>query len=1207
MSNTLKSTAESPSASLLEERINATRKEVKRVDLIVTIVTLLAALVVYFFVVVLLDHWVFRNGLSVQMRFLLFVLGLIGFVSFFVLRLIPIVKYAVNPVYAAQILEGHKPSLKNAIINWILLRREREEQPVAGKQPLQEKMFEGVTVKAARGVAELPQELTVDHSQVIRLGIVLTVVLVVFCLYTVFSPKSPLQSIYRLVFPLADIQAPQSIKFQDIQPGNATVFQGDRLTVKASLHGLGKNDEVFLYYSTKNERLIDQAVPMNIPEGSRIYECSFPPTNLGFEEDVTYYIGVAESRSRTFKVTVKPPITFEVKSVKYEYPEYTGLASVTVENSGDLRAIEGTKAIINASSNTPMKTAKLIPDSKEDEAKNMTVSSREPTSASVPFWMQFDQIRRGYQEYTTYSIRCYDEALNANKRPSVYNIEVIADRPPSIEWIDPNLETLELPINFNHEVKVFAEDPDFGIRYVLLHLETPEKTLSPIRLLNGPEFGAVKNTSPLELAGNIRPKDLGLVVGDRVEYWAEVIDSKLPEPNVASTNRLRFVVTQNQIDDERDPEAKKDDRQNNQNEQEKQNRKNEDNQQPQNEKQNEPGQSEEQNGTGEQNDPGGETPNGEQLGGSEETGGNEQQKRDEPIDGESNPGDVFQEAVDHIKEKEPELMDKLREEAEQEAREEQREKQQNQQQQGNGNDQQENQQQPGQQDEGNSGGENQQPQGGNGNEGVQQEGGPSGEGDQQQGGVNGEKGPQGGMNGGEDDGSNDGEQSGNSGGDRPAEFPDKEGAASRGGETRNGHQDDANPNAREGNDPQNAQNTGTEQPAQGANGNSREANEAPQNGNATPSDDNPDGTGKIPDGARGTETESNRDTPGNPSDRNADPDKSNNANRHQNGTPPDKLPESGGRAGENDDPNAQKAEQGKGGGEGNSNENVRSDPTRHDPQKGGDSGDHEGEGGTPKDSGNAEGTGSRPDPNGGQNDGNSVGNNKSEGGEPSTEQGDQPGGGADQQEVDSPANGGDQPTQGGGSEEQGNPDNQNSKGGKQSPNGGDGSPQNGSQMPGDQQAPEGTPGNSNQRSGPRPEGSDPTQSSMQQTFDTPPEDVDKKLSEKVTNLVLEELGKDNPDQQLLDRLGWTKEDANRFAQKWNEMSQLGTKAEPGSKDDTEWRETLDSLGIQTEKRNLRSARIDPKAQHKTAIESSRGTVPAIFKDRFNAYSSGSNE
>lgn len=87
-----------------------------------------------------------------------------------------------------------------------------------------------------------------------------------------------------------------------------------------------------------------------------------------------------------------------------------------------------------------------------------------------------------------------------------------------------------------------------------------------------------------------------------------------------------------------------------------------------------------------------------------------------------------------------------------------------------------------------------------------------------------------------------------------------------------------------------------------------------------------------------------------------------------------------------------------------------------------------------------------------------------------------------------------------------------------------------------------------------------------QTRDTPVDDPNLEFARRQTELVLgyleDQLAKQNPDQEMLDQLGWSRQDAAEFLQRWQEMKKLAQEPTPqGQQARRQLNELLKSLGL----------------------------------------------
>ena len=558
--------ADKKSGQLIVERINKTRQQVRMVELVTMLVTLAACLLIFLLASVLVDHWVFKNGTPRVLRYV----GLLSIVAvgvaYFVLRLIPLIRFSVNPAYAAEVLEKWHPDMKNRLVNWVFLRREKRGK--SSDAQTQRLVIESIGRETAANLKAIPDQFVVDRTAMIRWGIVLVCVLAMFCVYIVFSPKNTLQSVGRVATPYMNIEAPQSIVIKAVEPGDATVYQGETLQIKARLDRSTKKP-VYVVYSTDDGRLMDQRMPMQASDDSMRFECRFPPGKRGFEESLHYHIEVGNARSKNYAITVSPSIAIDVKSVEYHYPAYTKLPVRTVENSGDLRAVEGTQVVINAGSNIAMSQATLMPNGDVARAIKLVIAQSK-TEARGTLTLGFEPNQPDKPICTTYTLRCWDNNQRTNVLPSVYRVEVVRDEAPTVKWVDDidEREPMQVPLNQPFDVAVSAKDPDFGLQKVRLRgtitrvvagaavrqgnvlPETSDLPFETIELLQKPP-----RTGTVAIKKTMVPSKLGLQVGDRVTYFAEAVDTKQPVANTAATSPRVFVVTDIDPDQPQDPQV----------------------------------------------------------------------------------------------------------------------------------------------------------------------------------------------------------------------------------------------------------------------------------------------------------------------------------------------------------------------------------------------------------------------------------------------------------------------------------------------------------------------------------------------------------------------------------------------------------------------------------------------------------------------------
>ena len=507
------------SERFIDRRLRQTRRQVKRVDVWAGLIALAAGALTYLLAAAILDHWLIPGGLGFAGRLILFLILVLAAGLYVVVYLGPRLIHRVNPVFAAYSIEQSRPSLKNSLINLLFLRRDR---PRIERDALARGIYQAMERKAAHDLEQIPVEVAVDRSRVIRLGYTLAAILALACLYLVLSPKSSLASFHRVLWPWADVKAPTRVTIEEVQPGDEVVYQGDVVAISAKVDGLDEDEQAMLYYSTAGGQSVDQAVPLTVAEGEFRHRCELPPGQFGLQQDVEYYLAAGDCRTRRFQLEVETALSILVETVEYDYPEYTGIPDRIDQRIADLKAIEGTRVAIRAAANQPIARAFLDMDCDPRHALRMTVDG--PSRAAVSFTLMLDPNDPTRPEHASYHLRFADTSGRENRAPIRQRIEVVRDLAPEIRFEDPPATDIELPENGVLALQVRAQDPDFALRHVALRAECSGRDLGIAPWLDKAS-GRPPHEGPFQGTYRFVPARLGLKAGDRVIYWAEAEDN----------------------------------------------------------------------------------------------------------------------------------------------------------------------------------------------------------------------------------------------------------------------------------------------------------------------------------------------------------------------------------------------------------------------------------------------------------------------------------------------------------------------------------------------------------------------------------------------------------------------------------------------------------------------------------------------------------
>jgi len=517
----------------IQKRLDHTRRQVRLVDVGSNAILLLAATLFFFLLVAIADHWLFPHGLNFFARLLLWGSWIVVAGGFAWRYIAPSLLHPINPVFAAETIEHGRPTLKNSLINFLLLRGHQEDViPV---------VYRAMEHRAASDLSQVPVEHAVDHRRLIHLTYVLAVAVALFAMYLALSPKNPLISAARVIWPWTSLPAPTRVHIEDVQPGDAVVFRGDPQTVSAHVSGLRDGEEVTLLIRTADSQIVDDRATMARTGDDDNYACELPFVAGGMQQDTFYRITAGDATTPQYKLDVQNAPTIVVDQVDYHFPAYTGLADRTIKGQGDIKALEGTRVTIHATANMEIKDARI--DLGCSGLRRVSMAHKGMQATGV-FTLELDPEKPGKARHEQYQI-FFTDSEGRNARHEIrYEIDVDPDLKPDVEIVEPKQEDVAVAATGRLRIVVHASDPDFALRHVSLHAEQSGKELPPTILFDRPPPEKAW-PKPVDKQYEFHPADFHLKPGDEIKCWAEAEDNKEPHHNCSkSGERTIHIVSQ---------------------------------------------------------------------------------------------------------------------------------------------------------------------------------------------------------------------------------------------------------------------------------------------------------------------------------------------------------------------------------------------------------------------------------------------------------------------------------------------------------------------------------------------------------------------------------------------------------------------------------------------------------------------------------------
>ncbi|MDG2389789.1 MAG: hypothetical protein P8M30_10770 [Planctomycetaceae bacterium] len=510
----------------VDYQLEKTRSEIKWNDVLTTLAGIATLTLAYLFMFTMLDHWVIDGGFTRSAR-AIFLFSLVIVSAGWVLWKIVIPWWRkVHALFAARMIEEHVPGLKSNLINLIDLES-------AGHKP-NPSILRAMEKRSAVELSKVDMENVIDRRQLLRICVILLGVVVLFCLYALFSPK-PISFLRPLT--IANVPVATQTRIVEVKPGDISVLARRSLPVTVTLRDK-KPDRVLFHYTTDDESFVNEELEMQPNEEKEgEYLLMFAGENGdGIGQKTTYYVTAGDARSETFTIGVQQVPTATIERIEYRYPNYMELEPRS-QFIGAIDAWEGTDIFLDAriGNDVPVKSAVV---QFVDSDMNSTGYEEVPLTVIDGNRLQGSwklEFRNDGTYAREYRILCKSEAGLSEDDPPTYPILIRPDTAPEVGFVDPSGD-IERPANAVIPLVYKARDPDFQLRYVTLRVEKEGEELQSYQLFGGQQK-AVADRFRWEL------KPLGLQPGDIVSFALEARDNKQPFGNRRSSQPLKLTIT----------------------------------------------------------------------------------------------------------------------------------------------------------------------------------------------------------------------------------------------------------------------------------------------------------------------------------------------------------------------------------------------------------------------------------------------------------------------------------------------------------------------------------------------------------------------------------------------------------------------------------------------------------------------------------------
>jgi hypothetical protein len=417
----------------------------------------------------------------------------------------------------ALYLEEHEPSLEAAVLSALEARADEPDADDASAKPasgISDALLIRTLEDAVRRVHAIDDGRWIERSGLIRVTAALAAVLLAGAVVGVLGPLPARQGAVSLFSSPAPAEAAGPVTVT-VTPGDATISRGADVSIAAQLRGFD-TDLVELGVRSAGDTAFDR-LPMAAGADGRFGYLLFD-----LDAETEYFVEAGGVRSDVFTLTVADLPYVQRLDLTLVYPSYTGLASETIADGGDVTALRGTTVRVTATPTLPVDGGAIIVDGRDPVAMTVDSATGELTGS---FRIRAD----GF--YHIVLDGPAGESVEASPR---YVIDALSDGAPIVAFEEPGRDTRATSIDELY-VEARAED-DYGVGAMTLHYRVNGGAEETVDLYGG--RGGLKEVT----AGHtFYLEEYGLEPGDLVSYWATAQDNDTVDGTKDATSDIYFI------------------------------------------------------------------------------------------------------------------------------------------------------------------------------------------------------------------------------------------------------------------------------------------------------------------------------------------------------------------------------------------------------------------------------------------------------------------------------------------------------------------------------------------------------------------------------------------------------------------------------------------------------------------------------------------
>lgn len=386
--------------------------------------------------------------------------------------------------HVARILEVRHPELQERISTAVELLSSNDPEEIKGS----EELIKAVVDSAVLDVQNVDPKREFKGGKAARFVKLAALCLSLLAVVLLVFPNHGWKLLTRAVAPFSNIGNAYA-DTMTVDPGDFRIAKGSEFTITMTVkHDKLRRAELRRLLESGTDSVERMTLMGKTDDGAQKFSITFPAVEESFE----YRVRAGAALSRYFKVETVPPPVIEKRTIRYEYPEYTGLEPAEEESlNGEIKAVANTKVTVTSLVNKEVWKAQMVLND-AGELGDTNVDDRVVTTDFV--------LKNSTSGTWRLDLEDMDEF--ANER-TPFPIQALPDRAPVVRIVNPMARELRLK-----PVEVLPIDyevgEDFGFSEVAI-LVMPNDETNP-RVIIQPEPtaaarpGTWKGKAPLNLA-----------------------------------------------------------------------------------------------------------------------------------------------------------------------------------------------------------------------------------------------------------------------------------------------------------------------------------------------------------------------------------------------------------------------------------------------------------------------------------------------------------------------------------------------------------------------------------------------------------------------------------------------------------------------------------------------------------------------------------